>query len=250
MVEKQVRKEREGLRGAIIDIEGDQGFKGFSLEEALEILDGEGGGVLTAILGGAGDVGKEGNIRQAAKRGVLGEGFSFVDIETDLEVVGAVASHTDEGSFVDDGAPTDVDEGAAGANRAEKFFGDDMVVLGCVGGELDDDVVFREEMFEGGGAGDAKFLEDGVGNAGGEGGDGDIEGAEEGDHFLGDGAEAVEADAAAEETLGDGLHAVFPASVPVHSDVPVTGTAHGGEDEEEATFRDRATDGVAPVADE
>jgi len=53
-------------------------------------------------------------------------------------------------------------------------------------------------MFKGGGAGDAIFLEDGVRNAGGEGGDRDIERAEERDHFLGNGAEPVEADASAE----------------------------------------------------
>jgi len=71
IVEKQVRKEREGLRGAVIDIEGDHGFEGFSLEEALKILDGEGSGVLTSVFGGAGDVGEEGDIGQAAEWGVL-----------------------------------------------------------------------------------------------------------------------------------------------------------------------------------
>ena len=32
------------------------------MEEALQILDGEGGGVLTSVFGGAGDVGEEGDI--------------------------------------------------------------------------------------------------------------------------------------------------------------------------------------------
>ena len=91
-------------------------------------------------------------------------------------------------------------------------------------------------MFKGGGAGDAIFLEDGVRDAGGEGGDRDIERAEEGNHFLGDGAEPVEADASAEEALGDGFHTVLPSSVPVHGNVPVSGAAHRGEDEEEAAF--------------
>jgi hypothetical protein len=36
----------------------------------------------------------------------------------------------------------------------------------------------------------------------------------------------------------------------VHGDVPVTGSAHGGEDEEKAAFGDRAADGIAPVGDE
>ena len=116
IVEKQVRKEREGLRGAVIDIEGDHRFEGFSLEEALKILDGEGGGVLAPIFGGAGDVGEEGDIGQATEGGVLGERLGFVDIEADLEVVGAVAGDTDEGSFVDDGASADIDEGSTGAD--------------------------------------------------------------------------------------------------------------------------------------
>jgi hypothetical protein len=93
-------------------------------------------------------------------------------------------------------------------------------------------------------------LKDGVRDTGGKGRDRDIERAEEGDHFLGDGAKAVEADASAEEALGDGFHAVFPATVAVHGDVPVSGAAHGGEDKEEATFRDSAADRVSPVGDE
>ena len=227
---------REGLCGAVIDIEGDHGFEGFSLEEALKILDGEGGGVLASVFCGAGDVGEEGDIVQATKGRVLGERFGFIDIEADLEVGSAVAGDTDKGSFVDDGTPADVDEGAAGADGAEEFFGDDVVVLFGVGGEFDDDIMLGEEVFKGGGAGDAIFLEDGVWDAGGEGGDRYIERAEEGNHFLGDGAEPVEADASAEEALGDGFHAVLPSSFPVHSNVPVSGASHRGEDEEEATF--------------
>ena len=245
-----MRKEREGLCGAVIDIEGDDRFEGFSLKEALKILDGEGGGVLTSVFGGAGDVRKEGDIGQAAKGGFLGERFGFIDIEADLKVGSAVASDTDEGSFVDDGASADVDKGAAGADRAEEFFGYDVVILFGVGGEFDDDVVLGEEVVQRGGAGDAEFLEDGVWDAGGESGDGNTEGAEEGDHFLGDGAKAVEADASAEEALGDGFHAVLPATVAVHGDVPVGGAAHGGEDEEEATFGDGSGDGIAPVGGE
>ena len=241
---------REGLRGAVIDIEGDHRFEGFSLKEALKILDGERGGVLTSVFGRAGDVREEGDIGQAAKGGVFGERFGFIDIEADLEVGSAVAGDTDEGSFVDDGASADVDEGAAGADRAEEFFGYDVVILFCVGGEFDDDVMLGEEVVEGGGAGDAVFLEDGVRDAGGEGGDGDIERAEEGDHFLGDGAEPVEADASAEEALGDGFHTVLPSSVPMHGHVPVSRATHCGEDEEEATFGDGPADGVAPVGDE
>jgi len=95
IVEKQVRKEREGLCGAVIDIEGDHRFEGFSLEEALKILDGEGGGVLTSVFGRAGDVGEEGDIGQATEGGVLGERFGFVDIEADLEVGCAVTCDTD-----------------------------------------------------------------------------------------------------------------------------------------------------------
>ena len=250
IVEKQVRKEREGLCGAVIDIEGDDRFEGFSLEEALKILDGEGGGVLASIFGRAGDVGEEGDIGQATKRGVLRERFDFVDIEADLEVGDAVTGDTDEGGFVDDGTSTDVDEGAAGADGAEEFFGDDVVIFFSVGGEFDDDVVLGEEVFEGGGAGDAVFLKDGVRDTGGKGRDRDIERAEEGDHFLGDGAKAVEADASAEEALGDGFHAVFPATVAVHGDVPVSRAAHRAEDEEEAAFRDSTADRVSPVGDE
>ena len=250
IVEKQVRKEREGLCGAVIDIEGDHRFEGFSLKEALKILDGEGGGVLTSVFGGAGDVGEEGDIGQAAERGVLGEGFGFIHIEADLEVGGAITGDLDEGGFVDDGASADVNEGAAGPDRAEEFFGYDVVILFCVRGEFDDDVILGEEVVEGGGAGNAVFLEDGVRDAGGESGDGNTEGAEEGDHFLGDGTKAVEADASAEEALGDGFHAVFPATVAVHGDVPVSGAAHGGEDEEESTFGDGAADRVAPIGHE
>ncbi|CAM8652082.1 hypothetical protein MCEMIH22_01658 [Candidatus Methylacidiphilaceae bacterium] len=245
-----MRKEREGLCGAVIDIEGDHRFEGFSLEEALKILDGERGGVLAPIFGGASNVGEEGNIGQAAERGVLGERFGFVDIEADLEVGGAVTGDTDEGGFVDDGASADVDEGAAGADRAEEFFGYDVVILFCVGGEFDDDVMLGEEVVEGGGTGNAVFLEDGVRDAGGEGGDRDIERAEEGNHFLGDGTEPVEADASAEEALGDGFHTVLPSSVPMHCNVPVSGAAHRGEDEEEAAFGDGTADGIAPVGDE
>ena len=220
------------------------------MEEALQILDGEGGGVLASVFGGAGDVGEKGDIGQAAEGGVLGQGLGFVDIEADLEVGGAVAGDSDEGGFVDDGASADVDEGAAGADGAEEFFGDDVVILFGVGGEFDHDVMLGEEVVQRGGAGDAEFLEDGVWDAGGESGDGNTEGAEEGDHFLGDGAKAVEADASAEEALGDGFHAVLPSSVSVHGNVPVSGAAHGGEDEEEATFGDGTADGIAPVGDE
>ena len=241
---------REGLCGAVIDIEGDHRFEGFPLKEALKILDGEGGGVLTSVFGRAGDVGEEGDIGQAAERGFLGERFGFIDIEADLKVGSAVAGDTDEGSFVDDGTPADVDEGAAGADRAEEFFGDDVVVLFGVGGEFDDDVVLGEEVFERGRAGNAVFLEDGVWDAGGESGDGDIERAEEGDHFLGDGSEAVEADASAEEALGDGFHTVLPSSISVHGNVPVSGATHCGEDEEETAFGDGTADGIAPVGDE
>ncbi len=144
IVEKQVRKVREGLCSAVIDIEGDHGFEGFSLEEALKILDGEGGGVLASVFGGAGDVGEEGDIGQAAKGGVLGERFGFIHIEANLKVGGAVTGDTDEGSFVDDGTPADVDEGASGADGAEEFFGDDVVVLFGVGGEFDDDIMLGE----------------------------------------------------------------------------------------------------------
>jgi hypothetical protein len=249
IVEKQVRKEREGLCGAVIDIEGDHRFEGFSLEEAMKILDGKGGGILAPIFGGAGDVGEEGDIGQPAERGFLGKGFGFIHIEADLEVGGAVSGDTDEGSFVDDGTPTDVDEGTAGADRTEEFFGDDVVILFCVRGEFHNDVMLGEEVFEGSGAGDAVFMEDGVWDAGGEGGDRDIERAEEGNHFLGDGSEPVEADASAEEALGDGFHAVLPSSVPVHGNVPVSGAAHRGENEEEAAFGDGPADGVSPVGD-
>jgi len=245
-----VRKEREGLRGAVIDIEGDQRFEGFSLEEAMKILDGEGGGVLASVFGRAGDVGEEGDIGQSAEGRVLREWFGFVDIETDLKVGGAVTSDSDEGGFVHHGAPADVDKGAAGSDRAEEFFRDDVVIFFGVGGEFDDDVVLREEVFEGGGSGDAVFLKKGIRDAGGEGRDRDIERAEERDHFLGDGTEAVEADAAAEEALGDGFHAVLPCSVPVHGDIPIPRAAHGGEDEEETAFRDGTADGVTPVSDE
>ena len=111
------------------------------MEEALQILDGEGGGVLASVFGGAGDVGEEGDIGQAAEGRVLGQGLGFVDIEANLEVGSAVAGDTDEGGFVDDGASANVDEGAAGADRAEEFFGYDVVILFCVRGEFDDDVM-------------------------------------------------------------------------------------------------------------
>jgi hypothetical protein len=247
IVEKQVRKVREGLCGAVIDIEGDHRFEGFPLKEALKILDGEGGGVLTSVFGRAGDVGEEGDIGQTAERGFLGKRFGFVDIEADLKVGSAVAGDTDEGSFVDDGASADVNEGAAGADGAKEFFGDDVVILFCVGGEFDDNIMLGEEVVEGGGAGNAVFLEDGVRDAGREGGDRDIKRAEEGDHFLGDSSKAVEADASAEEALGDGFHAVLPSSVSVHGHVPVSGAAHRGQDEEETAFGDGSADGIAPV---
>jgi len=105
-------------------------------------------------------------------------------------------------------------------------------------------------VVEGGGAGNAVFLEDGVWDAGGEGGDRDIERAEERNHFLGDGAEPVEADASAKEALGDGFHTVLPSSVPMHGNVPVSGAAHRGQDEEETAFGDGTADGIAPVGDE
>ena len=167
-----------------------------------------------------------------------------------MEVGYSITGDTYEGGFIHNSTSADVDEGAAGADRAEEFFGDDVVILFCVGGEFDNDVMLGEEVFKGGGAGDAIFLEDGVRDAGREGGDGDIERAKEGNHFLGDGAKAVEADASAEEALGDGFHAVLPTSVPMHGDVPVSGAAHGGEDEEEATFGDGSGDGIAPVGGE
>ena len=122
----------------------------FALQEALKIRDGEIGGVLTAVLGGAGDMGKEGDVGETAEGGVLGKGFGFVDIEADLEVVDSVLGDAGESGFVDDGATTDVNEGAAGADRAKEFFGDDMVIFFGVGGEFDNDVVLGEKVFEGG----------------------------------------------------------------------------------------------------
>ena len=125
-------------------------MEGFSLQEALEILDGERGGILTAVLGWAGDMGKKGDVGETAEGGVLGQGLGFVDIEADLEVVNSVLGDTGESGFVNDGATTDVNEGAAGADRAKEFFGDDMVIFFGVRGEFDNDVVVGEEMFEGG----------------------------------------------------------------------------------------------------
>jgi len=142
-----VRKGR-GLRGAIIDIEGDESFERFSLEEALKILNGEGSGVLTAVLGGTSDMRKESDIRESAQGRVFGEGFGFVDIETDLEVVDSVLGDAGESGFVNDGATTNVNEGAAGADRAKEFFGDDVVILFGVGGEFDNDVVLGKKVFE------------------------------------------------------------------------------------------------------
>ena len=167
-----------------------------------------------------------------------------------MKVGCSITGDTDEGGFIHNSTSADVDEGAAGADRAEEFLRDDVVILFCVGGEFDNDVMLGEEVFKGGGAGDAVFLEDGVWDAGGEGGDGDIERAEEGDHFLGNGSETMEADASAEEALGDGFHTIFPGSVPVHGDAPIGGAAHCGEDEQEATFGDGPADGVPPVGDE
>ncbi len=66
---------------------------------------------------------------------------------------------------------------------------------------------------------------------------------------MGDSAETVEADASAEEALGDGFHAVLPSSVSVHGHVPVSGAAHRGQDEEETAFGDGTADGIAPVGD-
>ena len=73
--------------------------------------------------------GRRATLGRATEGGVLRERFSFVDIEADLEVGDAVTGDTDEGSFVDDGTPTDVDEDAAGADGAEEFFGDDVVIF-------------------------------------------------------------------------------------------------------------------------
>ena len=55
---------------------------------------------------------------------------------------------------------------------------------------------------------------------------------------MGDSTETVETDASAEEALGNSFHAVLPGSVPVHGDVPVAGTAHCRENEEETAFGD------------
>ena len=60
----------------------------------------------------------------------------------------------------------------------------------------------------------------------------------------------MEADASAEEALGDSFHTVLPSSVPMHGNVPVSGAAHRGEDEEEPAFGYGTADGVAPVGDE
>ena len=57
----------------------------------------------------------------------------------------------------------------------------------------------------------------------------------------------MEADASAEEALGNGFHAVLPGSVPVHGHVPVGGTAHGGENEEETAFGDGPADRTTPI---
>ena len=149
IVEKQVRKGR-GLRGAVIDIEGNERFERFALEEALKILNGEGSGVLATVFGGTSDMREESDIREPAQRGVFWEGFGFVDIETDLEVVDSVLGDVGESGFIDDSATTDVNEGAAGADRAKEFFGHDMVILFGVGGEFDNDVMLGEEVFEGG----------------------------------------------------------------------------------------------------
>jgi len=64
---------------------------------------------------------------------------------------------------------------------------------------------------------------------------------------LGDSAETVETDAPAEEALSNGFHAVFPGSVPVHGDVPVSGTSHGGENEEKTAFGNGPADRTTPI---
>jgi len=85
-----------------------------------------------------------------------------------LKVGCSITGDTDEGGFIHNSTSADVDEGAAGADRAEEFLRDDVVILFCVGGEFDNDVMLGEEVFKGGGAGDAVFLEDGVWDAGEE----------------------------------------------------------------------------------
>ena len=95
-------------------------------------------------------MGKEGDVGETAEGGVFGKGFGFVNIEADLEVVDSVLGDAGESGFVNDGATTDVNEGAAGADRAKEFFGDDMVILFGVGGEFDKDGVLGEKVFEGG----------------------------------------------------------------------------------------------------
>ncbi len=57
----------------------------------------------------------------------------------------------------------------------------------------------------------------------------------------------MEADASAEEALGNGFHAVFPGSVPVHGHIPVGTAAHSGENEEETAFGDGPANRTTPI---
>ncbi len=56
-----------GLGGARVDVAGDLGLKGFALDIAPDVLETERAGVLSAVGGGAADVGEEEDVVQLSE---------------------------------------------------------------------------------------------------------------------------------------------------------------------------------------
>lgn len=204
-----------GLRTEVVDFGGEGGGDGLVGEEGAKIVEGVAAGVEAAVVGGAGEVGGEEDVAQAAQGMVGGERFMGEDIEAEEDA--ALSGDAEEAGFVHQEAATDVDEKAAGIEVAEEVFGDAAEGGGIERGEGDDDVLSGEKGFEGRAAADAPGAFGGGIDIGGADIDLAFERGEEAEEFAGDAAEAVEADAAAEEGFGVGF-AGFPSPLEVHGE--------------------------------
>ncbi len=190
----------------------------------------------------------EADITQSTPRAVGSEGLLHEDVETDLEI--SFADNFQERFLIGDRSSRDVDEDAAGANRAQELFGDAAGGVWIERRELDDDIVFSEEGFERFGYASTDLLGGGFIEVGGEDGYIAIEGLDEFQKLSRDGTVAVDTDFAFEERLYL-IEVVFaPTFILMQLEGPVSGSPEAGEGMKERTFGDGAADGWAPVGDE
>ena len=134
-------------------------------------------------------------------------------------------------------------------DETQQVFRHDADGFGDERSEFDDDVVFGKQRLDRAGAADAPGgLGCGV-DVRGEDLHLGAEGFQQADQFARHHAEAMDADAPAEERGGLGA-AVLPPLLEVHGERPTRGAPQAAQHMEERPFRDDATDGAAPVREQ